>query len=44
MPSNNLIEKPAQFFLQDKGNVMNHDDIVHFASSFYTEKEIKDAK
>ena len=43
MTSNNLIENPVVFFLYDKVDVMNHDDIGSLASIFYTKEEIRDA-
>ena len=39
-----FVENALLFFLNDKVEVMNHDDLVRLCSSFYDEVEIKDAK
>ena len=39
-----FVENALLFFLNDKVDVMNHDDLVRLCSSFYDEGEIKDAK
>ena len=44
MADMNLIESPVLFFLNDKIDVMNHDDIVGLCSSFYEEEEVLAAK
>ena len=44
MGSNKIIEGPVLLFLHDKVNVMNYDDLLSNASSFYNEDETKAAR
>ena len=44
MGSNKLIARSVVFSLHDKVDVMNNDDILIIAISFYNEKEVKTTK
>ena len=44
MAASGFLESPLLFFLNDKVDVMNHDDLVRICSSFYSEEEIKESK
>ena len=41
-PTMNFVENSVLFFLFDKVDVMNHDDLVSLSASFYSETEIKE--
>ena len=43
-PTMTFVENSVLFFLFDKVDVMNHDDLVSLSASFYSETEIKEAK